>query len=554
MDTRASSSPEGEARRSRVWRATVRSRAAGKVSVLAWVETLLAVALYWWMAINWGTHWPLLGSVFLAPLLLLRSPESVKLCMRWFLQDGYGVKEFKDWPKGRRRWCVAGAVVLGCAAFGVECLWLTGLWNFRVLDLPHLRGMSGHGHTSYDLPGMFVDAMAVALAMAVGMAFAVALLGAGVGSAVAAKTAACAGWLLRAVVVAAVVLSAFVLAFRHAVMDAGPNPVLPALGAAVTGSVPVVFAAAVVLAGAVLGTALGLSLRAGVCRVAATLRCLPQGVRRLAWNWHESTFCVDSCVTAELLPGLRPECEALSLQGLVGRTAQGHRRGVRWVLAPGLAVLGFLAALVCRMQIKAACWFWWPLAYLLKPALRHADRMEAQQQALCWPWEERGQRLLILVAALVPAVGVCALLMDEFGGYGLWESFKNAEAGSAPVALQLVLGMQWRHVPPWHWALLLMQICGLGMLWIADGACGHKARGTWTAYAKAGMRRHYWRLRRLFRVRQWATVAFLLFGLGLCLVSFPELREWVPEALMQRVEGFFRAGEVGLPAAGAAVP
>lgn len=60
-----SSTPE----RSWIWHATLESRMAGKVSVLACVETVFAVALYWWIAIKWDTHWHLLSSVFIAPLL-----------------------------------------------------------------------------------------------------------------------------------------------------------------------------------------------------------------------------------------------------------------------------------------------------------------------------------------------------------------------------------------------------------------------------------------------------------------------------------------------------
>ncbi|MFN0067837.1 MAG: hypothetical protein ACKVYV_09395, partial [Limisphaerales bacterium] len=50
--------------RSWVWYATLASRAAGQVSVLACAETLFAVLLYWWIAIRYETHWHLVSSVF----------------------------------------------------------------------------------------------------------------------------------------------------------------------------------------------------------------------------------------------------------------------------------------------------------------------------------------------------------------------------------------------------------------------------------------------------------------------------------------------------------
>ncbi len=50
-----------------VWHATLKSREAGKISVLACIETLFSVILYWWIAINFDTHWHLVGGVFIAP-------------------------------------------------------------------------------------------------------------------------------------------------------------------------------------------------------------------------------------------------------------------------------------------------------------------------------------------------------------------------------------------------------------------------------------------------------------------------------------------------------
>ena len=540
MPRQAHSSPDGDAARSWVWHATLRSRAAGKVSVLACVEALLAVAVYGWLALCWDIGWPLLGSVFLAPLLLLRSPESIKLGTRWFLQDGFEVKEYQDWPKAKRRWCVAGAVLLGCVAAYVLLLCLGGFWMVEM----ELGGGMAYDRTM-ERDGYWL-AVAAALAMAIGISFAVAFLGADVGTKVSVKAVAFAGKLIGTLAVAAALLGLFTLIFKYLVDDQGPTAAPLIIDGIVIASFGVVLAAAIILAAAILGTALGLTLRAIVCRVAAMLRHLPQGLRWLAENWHETTFRIDSSVTAELMPGLRPEYESLAPHSLVLRTAQSQRRVVRWIVAPSLAVLCFFPALIYRLQIKAACWFWWPLAYLLKPALP-ADRREAQQLLLCWPWAMRSHRLLVLIPALVPAVLVCIILIARCGQLDLWQQIKHADLRTVPAPLQLVLGMQWRGVPPWHWALLLMQICGLGMLWIADGACSHRAKGTWTAYAKTRMRPHYRRLRMLFRLRQWATILFLLCGLGLCLVSFPELRPHLPTALLQRLERYYQTGELHAP-------
>ena len=92
-------STAAEKRRNWVWHSTLETRAAGRVSVLACVETLFAVALYWWIALRYHTHWHLVSSVFIAPLLLLRSPESMKLGVQWFLKNGFEFGSNNRWTR-----------------------------------------------------------------------------------------------------------------------------------------------------------------------------------------------------------------------------------------------------------------------------------------------------------------------------------------------------------------------------------------------------------------------------------------------------------------------
>ncbi len=55
-----------------------------RLSILAIVETILAVVVYWAIAWIWDTHIHLLTSIIVAPLLLLRSPESTNKGVKWF--------------------------------------------------------------------------------------------------------------------------------------------------------------------------------------------------------------------------------------------------------------------------------------------------------------------------------------------------------------------------------------------------------------------------------------------------------------------------------------
>lgn len=53
------------------------------LSVMAIVETVLAVPFYWWIATKTGFVLPLILSACIAPLLLLRSRESIDLALKW---------------------------------------------------------------------------------------------------------------------------------------------------------------------------------------------------------------------------------------------------------------------------------------------------------------------------------------------------------------------------------------------------------------------------------------------------------------------------------------
>ena len=271
--------------------------------------------------------------------------------------------------------------------------------------------------------------------------------------------------------------------------------------------------------------------------MAATLRHLPTGLRHLAENWQENNFSVDSCVPAELLPGIREEEEDFAFDGLARTMRQEKSPILKWMAWPLVAVPFFLPAFLYRLNIKATCWFWWPLAYLQKP-VPQANKSSAQKQALCWPWDDPWQRLLIFV----PAVLMCAVLIDRYSDFEMWQQYKNADA--VPVPLKLILGMQWSHLPPWHVAMVFIASSGLGMLAISGAACSHKRNDNWDSYAQSGMSKHLWLMNALTKVRSLATGTFLILGLGMCLISFPEWRQRVPDAVMLRMDRFYHAQTV----------
>ena len=85
------------------WHCTPQSIKKGEVTWLAVLETLVAVIIYWFIAWYWHTHTHLLVSACIAPLLLLRSRQSVELGKKW-LHDYWFINPTKyHWRTWRRQ-------------------------------------------------------------------------------------------------------------------------------------------------------------------------------------------------------------------------------------------------------------------------------------------------------------------------------------------------------------------------------------------------------------------------------------------------------------------
>jgi len=110
------------------------SRAAGQISILAVAETLFAVAFYWWIAIRFDTHIHLVTSLFVAPLLLLRSERSIVAGVDWFLRDWFGLEHYDEWSRARK---VTWLGLLALIGFAVS--W----WVFSYLAQSWLPDQTG---------------------------------------------------------------------------------------------------------------------------------------------------------------------------------------------------------------------------------------------------------------------------------------------------------------------------------------------------------------------------------------------------------------------------
>src|SRR5215213_3651046 len=97
--------------------------------VTAIIETLLAVPLYWLISLKVGMIQPLLVAAAIAPLVLLRSEESVALGIRWYLRFEKIITTYKRYenlelPVRRGIWVIT-------ALYSVLTVLLTSflIWN-----------------------------------------------------------------------------------------------------------------------------------------------------------------------------------------------------------------------------------------------------------------------------------------------------------------------------------------------------------------------------------------------------------------------------------------
>ncbi len=470
-----------------VWHSTLASRAADQISVLAVVETVLAIVLYWWIALRFETHWHLVSSVFIAPLLLLRSPESIDAGVRWFMNDSVA-NEAPENRSGSKRffWTVVCSLVT------------TGLTYFFACELSR-RWLT-------DLQGWAFFGCVTAIGyLSIGFAVAVAVTVVGVRVAGDAAE--------RALPVA----------------NAGAVAIAPAVLGVVLLASPLV----------VLGVVTSVVARAQGCRVLATLFNTTKGFRRLPVNWRENNFLTDSCLPAELMPGIRERNRMFSFDGWLKELSEAPNWWLRIVLL--LMGIFFVPAFLYRLNIKATAWFWWPLAYLLKPA--PAASAEAQQsesgrwQAVCWPWSNPAQR-----AGIGLSIGL-ALLALVLHALVATSRIEPDLVTRWPLAARVLLGWGWQRLEVWHWAQGIIAVSGVGMLLLAGNACSQHSNGNWSHY------RQSWPqdvrcMTALSRVRLLATVALLVMALGALLLQDPD-RQWqayvpVPANWVTWLEDFYQ--------------
>jgi hypothetical protein len=357
-----------------VWHSTPTSVAAGYFSLMACLEVVVTVVVYWIIvvAIQTPSFYFVVG-LLAVPFLLLRSDESVALGVRWaerYVDVGITDISAKPLSVWSPRFLLS--VSLGLIGGGIGAYLIGSLVSVqsdgmvaaaKIVLTAYLAAQVGAGITIAIEPrylGTVAGNRLLLVAAIVGGALSIAL-----GATVAGAPLQLAS--IAIAVVGILGLGTFLEApqtvefLRAKRAQAGKLDSLEAVGESF-GSAPRTFSsfALAVFAGG--------WLRTVAIRFAATAMHLRAGFRALPDNWWRTLFVIDIFHPPELVPGYRRP-DFFNLPHLVERLRDSQRLSEKYFNVVGALVL-YVPAYVYRFVIKSTCWVYMPLIYVVRqPAL-----------------------------------------------------------------------------------------------------------------------------------------------------------------------------------------
>jgi hypothetical protein len=361
-----------------VWHSSPDSIAAKDFSVLAAVETVLAVLLYWLIALTspkYLYYYPLTG-IIVSPLLLLRSEASVKEGVQ--RAEAYvdrGLLNISGRPLGIWSHHFLFAIGIGMAAGAVSAFVIGHILNITSVDWFAL------------LKGVFAAYLAAQLGPAVTIAVEPRYIGTIAGDRRLLVFGVIGGG--AAIAVGLLTAGADILIGTAAFMTVGALGMLALLDAPSVvvslrtersqfgklDSVRAAQAGLEIAPGAVgtfaLSVFLGGWLRTVTIRFVATILHFWSGLKALPENWWRTLFVVDICQAPELIPGYRRD-DFFNLRNFLARFKESNG-----LLEKYWSVLGFVTlyvpAYVYRIIIKSTFWLYMPLVYFSLPVKKADD-------------------------------------------------------------------------------------------------------------------------------------------------------------------------------------
>jgi hypothetical protein len=129
--------------------------------------------------------------------------------------------------------------------------------------------------------------------------------------------------------------------------------------------------------GILVGCAIGITSLGIAIRSVSTLRFTLAGFHALPSNWIFNVFVIDLFHAPELLPRATSISEEYGTGGLL-RTSSNLFSGFQRVAAYLLIACLYLSAILYRFSIKATAWIWWPLVIAAKKPYRLGRPNEGQ--------------------------------------------------------------------------------------------------------------------------------------------------------------------------------
>ncbi|HKZ03698.1 MAG TPA: SEC-C domain-containing protein [Pyrinomonadaceae bacterium] len=441
-----------------------------RLSASAIIETVAAVTFFWWLAINYNSLGWLALSAAAAPLVLLRSEQSVNLSIKWFT-----AWEKKRWRDKRRYSELSRSetrihfIIAVCAGFlgGLSAL----VWNEK-----HF----------IDQPDYFVFTLGLIIAWgSIGVATTPLVFFVGNLKEQGSRSVRWAA-LVSCLVAGSVIAS-----------KAGP---LAIIGAAVAYTVR--------LTSTEFGQVLGIVLMAKSMAVGAAVWNLRKGLQAFPENFRRLVFCTAPTTAPELVPGLSTERSEFTLPEIWRRfitfsksTAPDRHYG-RLMYQPLLYL--FIPSLIYRFALKSTAWFWWPLALVGKPVTR-ANNPE-------WFHDQVKTTIFAKITLFVSVFTIVAFLIQN-----AWDLVAGGQFPDNPFVS--VVGyfflIEWS-APPWQLLGLLGAALSLAIVFWIDWAYKKRSAAERTGDAKlhAESDSDFGHIERLARVR---TIVFVLY---LALVGF----------------------------------
>lgn len=263
------------------------SRDKGVTSLLAILETLIFVALTWWVAYYYNTYTHIYTAIAIAPFLLLKTPESSDKAIEWFLYQ-HDIDEKEYYYKDKFFWLIL--LLSTILFFVISYFYATKiLINYEGVELSFLSILLG------------LILIGVGLGAAVGVAAGVGVVGA-VG--------------IVGIVVGAAVVAALRAAVRHKIN----NKILKNI-------ILLLLSLILLLIGAGLG--LGLFLRSLFIKFFATFFYALIHPKKtffaISTNWNEQIAVNDIFYTPELLPNIHKRNDYYQLSSFIAASRNSDK-------------------------------------------------------------------------------------------------------------------------------------------------------------------------------------------------------------------------------------